>query len=104
MSEYVAVAKEADLEDGEVRVFDIDGQQIALASVGGSFYAFDDTCTHEYCSLSEGDLDGTTVICPCHEGEYDITTGEVLDGPPPEPISTYPVRVEDGEILVEVVG
>jgi 3-phenylpropionate/trans-cinnamate dioxygenase ferredoxin component len=104
MAEYVSVAKASDLEDGEIRVFDIDGQIIAVACVEGSFYAFDDTCTHEMCSLSEGDLDGTTVICPCHEGEYDITTGEVLDGPPPEPIATYPVRVEDDEILVEVVG
>ena len=104
MAEYVSVAKASELEDGEVRVYDIDGQMIALAFVGGTFYAFDDTCTHEMCSLSEGDLDGTTVICPCHEGEYDITTGEVLDGPPPEPITTYPVRVEDDEVLVEVVG
>jgi 3-phenylpropionate/trans-cinnamate dioxygenase ferredoxin component len=104
MAEYVSVAKASELEDGEIRVFDIDGQIIAVAYVGGSFYAFDDTCTHEMCSLSEGDLDGTTVICPCHEGEYDITTGEVLDGPPPEPVATYPVRVEDDEILVEVVG
>ncbi|MGQ0680230.1 MAG: Rieske (2Fe-2S) protein [Actinomycetota bacterium] len=102
MPEFVAVGKGADLEDGEVRVFDVDGQKIAVAMVDGSPYAFDDTCTHESCSLAEGDIDGTTVICPCHDGEFDITTGEVLEGPPDEPITVYPARLEGDELQIEV--
>lgn len=102
MPEFVSVGRASELEEGEVRVFDVDGQAIAVANSAGTLYAFDDTCTHAQCSLAEGDLDGTTVICPCHDGEFDITNGEVLDGPPDEPVIVYPVRVEGDDIQIEV--
>ena len=101
MAEFAGVDN-ADFEDGEVRLFDVEGQPIAVARVGDDYYAFDDTCTHEQCSLSEGELDGTTVICPCHDGEFDVTTGEVLDGPPPDPINIYAARILDGRLEVEI--
>ncbi|CAN5878379.1 hypothetical protein BH23ACT12_BH23ACT12_24400 [soil metagenome] len=43
-----------------------------------------------------------TIICPCHDGEFDVTTGEVLDGPPEEPLLTYPVRVVGDEVQIEI--
>lgn len=102
MSDFVPVTKVSEMEEVEVKQFDVDGQLISIAVVGDEYYAFDDTCTHEHCSLADGDLSGTTIICACHDGEYDITTGEVLDGPPPEPILTYPVKVVGDEIQVEI--
>lgn len=102
MSDFVPVAKVSELEEVEVKQFDVDGQLISIAAVDDQYYAFDDTCTHEHCSLADGDLSGTTIICPCHDGEYDITTGEVLDGPPEEPILTYPVRVVGDEVQIEI--
>ena len=102
MSEYVSVGRASDFEEGEVRLFDVDGQAIAVAHAKGGYFAFDDTCTHEMCSLSEGELDGTTIICPCHDGEFDVTTGEVQDGPPPDPINVYAVRVEQDDLQVEI--
>lgn len=41
-------------------------------------------------------------MCSCHGGTFDITSGQVLDGPPPEPVATYRVRVDDGNLQVEV--
>jgi 3-phenylpropionate/trans-cinnamate dioxygenase ferredoxin component len=96
--EFVTVAKTADVPVGAVAAFDVAGTRVAVANVGGTFYAFDDTCTHEQCSLAEGELEGTTVICPCHQGEFDVRTGAVLALPPPEPVKTYQVRAE-GESL-----
>jgi nitrite reductase/ring-hydroxylating ferredoxin subunit len=49
-----------------------------------------------------GQLDGTIVICPCHGSEFDVTTGEVRRGPAGEPVQSYPVRIEDGLVRVEV--
>jgi 3-phenylpropionate/trans-cinnamate dioxygenase ferredoxin subunit len=54
------------------------------------------------CSLSEGELEGKKVICSCHDSWFDITTGEVLNPPADDPVATYPVLVENGEIKVEV--
>ena len=83
-------------DDGEVVAFDVDGETVAVASVDGQLYAFSDTCTHMQCSLSGGELEGRSIVCPCHLGTFDIATGEVLDGPPPAPVRTWPVRAVDG--------
>ena len=73
-----------------------------VARIGDDLYAFDDTCTHAACSLADGELEGATVVCPCHMGQYDLKTGEVLDGPPPDPINVYPVYEDDGKLMVEL--
>jgi len=100
MAEFVAVSRVDDLGEGDIRAFDVLGTKIAVANVDGTFYAFDDTCTHMACSLAGGDLEETTVICPCHGSEFDITSGGVLQGPAREPVETYETRVEGGDLEV----
>ncbi len=76
---------------------------IALARLeDGSFAAFDDTCTHEECSLSGGDLEGDRVVCFCHGSEFDVRTGAVLQGPADEPVRVYETRIAGGELEVLV--
>ena len=102
MTEWVSVASTLDLEDGDVASYEVGDAYVAIACVAGSYYAFDDACTHRGCSLSEGELDGTTLVCPCHAGEFDVRTGEVLDGPPPDPVVTYPVRLSGDDVEIQV--
>ena len=66
------------LAEGEMRVLDIDGTKVSVAAAGGGLYAFDDACTHMGCSLGEGKLEGTTVTCPCHGSQFDVTSGAVI--------------------------
>ena len=101
MAEFAAIPGASELGEGEMRAFDVRGAKIAVANVGGAFHAFDDTCTHLECSLAEGDLEETTVICPCHGSEFDVTSGGVLQGPAKEPLATYETRVEGGNLEVE---
>jgi nitrite reductase/ring-hydroxylating ferredoxin subunit len=77
---------------------------IALARIGGEVYAFADECTHQKCSLSDGDVDeeAYAVVCPCHNGVFDVRTGAVLDGPPPEPIATYACRVDGADLRIAI--
>jgi nitrite reductase/ring-hydroxylating ferredoxin subunit len=98
---FVAVAGADDLEEGGMRAFDMRATRIAVANVNGSFYAFNDTCTHMQCSLAEGELEGTTVTCTCHGSEFDVTSGTVLQGPAREPVETYETRVEDGNLEIK---
>src|SRR5438876_11331091 len=102
MAEYVKVADAAEIAEGELAAFDVGGVRVAVANVGGTFHAFDDTCTHLQCSLAEGDLDGTTVTCPCHGSEFDVTTGAVLAPPAVHPVRSYRVRVADDALQVEI--
>ena len=101
MAEFVTVAKASDLADGELRRFEVGGTPVAVADVGGTLYAFGNTCTHQGCSLAQGELDGTTVTCPCHGSRFDVTSGAVVRGPAREPVASYAVRVEGKEIQVQ---
>jgi 3-phenylpropionate/trans-cinnamate dioxygenase ferredoxin component len=98
MAEFEVLAGADVLKEGDMQAFDVRGTKIALANIAGTFYAFGDTCTHRGCSLAEGDLDETTVTCPCHGSEFDVRSGVVLQGPAREPVETYEVRAE-GETL-----
>ena len=101
MAEFVAVGRADDLGEGDMRAFDVRGTKVAVANVAGTFHAFDDTCTHVGCSLAEGDLEGTTVVCPCHGSRFDVTSGAVLQGPAREPVRVYETRVEGGGLGVK---
>ncbi len=100
MADWVRVAPAGDVADGEVNSYTVGDRLIAVANVDGDLHAFDDVCTHQQCSLSEGDLEDTIVECPCHGSQFDVITGEVVSGPAPEPIDVFEVREEDGELRV----
>ena len=97
----VRIEKASDIASGEMRVFDVAGTKVNIARVDGQLHAFDDTCTHKGCSLAKGKLDGTTVTCPCHGSQFDVTTGEVLRGPAQQPVRSRLVQIEGGSLLVE---
>ena len=101
MAEFEVVARADDLKEGDMRAFDVRGTKIAVANVAGTFYAFGDTCTHMGCSLAEGDLEETTVTCPCHGSEFDVVSGEVLRGPARVPVGSFEVREESGNLEVK---
>lgn len=100
MAEWVKVAAVGDVVEGEINAYTVGDRTVAVANIDGDLQAFDDTCTHQGCALSEGDLDGTIVECPCHGGRYDVMTGEVVGGPPLEPVDVFDVVEEDGEIRI----
>jgi len=79
MADFVAVCKIDDLPPGEVRQFKVNGREIALARVStGDCYAVDGRCTHLRGPLGEGTLDGTTLTCPWHGSQFDVTSGRLL--------------------------
>ena len=99
----VTFAKTADVRPGELALFEVAGRRIAVANANGRFFAIDDTCTHEQCSLAEeGTLEGTVVTCGCHGAQFDVTTGAVLAPPAPEPVTAYRLRVDNDDLVLEI--
>jgi 3-phenylpropionate/trans-cinnamate dioxygenase ferredoxin component len=99
----VTVGKTTDITPGELAAFQVEGVRIAVANADGRFFAIDDTCTHEQCSLAdEGTLEGTVVTCGCHGAQFDVTTGAVLAPPALEPVKAYPLHVDQGNLVVEI--
>jgi 3-phenylpropionate/trans-cinnamate dioxygenase ferredoxin component len=98
----VTTIKTTEIPVGGVTAIDVRGTKIAVANVNGAYYAFDDTCTHEECSLAEGDLAGTTITCMCHGAEFDVRTGQVLAPPAPLPVKVYRTRIDGDALQIEV--
>jgi len=99
---WVKVAKESDVKSGTAEVVEAGGKRLALCNTGEGFYAIDDMCTHDRGPLDQGKLIGNRIECPRHGAQFDVTTGRAVVLPAVRPVKTYPTRIEDGDIEVEV--
>jgi nitrite reductase/ring-hydroxylating ferredoxin subunit len=80
----MAFEKAANLSDvprGTIKEVLVAGKPVALANVGGTFYAIDGTCLHRGGPLGQGMLEGTVVTCPWHGWQFDVTTGRAVMNP-----------------------
>lgn len=102
MGKLVTIAKVGDLEPGQGKVVVVEGMELALFNVGGTYYAIDNACTHSGGPLGEGALEGDEVTCPWHGAVFKIPTGEVVSPPAPTGVASYPVKVSGQEIQIEV--
>lgn len=98
--EFVCVGRVGDLGPGEMKAVKAGRRIVGIANVEGDFYAFDDTCTHEEASLTEGELYDFIVECPLHGATFDIRTGAVESFPATIPLPTYDLRIDGDEIHV----
>jgi 3-phenylpropionate/trans-cinnamate dioxygenase ferredoxin component len=101
MAEFVTVGESSEVAEGDVKAFDVNGAEIAVARVEGALFAFSDICTHRHCNLAMGgELDDHTIECECHGSMFDIRTGEVVNPPATDPLETYEAREADGQIQI----
>lgn len=98
--EYIAVAAEGEVSNGERIFLEIDGQPIAVFNIAGKYFAIADVCSHDDGPVAEGELHDTEIACPRHGARFDLKTGKVLSLPAVVDIPAYPVKVEGGEILI----
>lgn len=77
-------------------------KRYALFRQPDGIFALDDVCSHEYSLLSEGEIVEGEVYCPMHGSRFDIRSGAVKNFPATRPVRTYPVKVEDDDIYIQV--
>lgn len=96
--------KKDDLQESKLVKVDVDDKSLVLTNISGKLYAMDAVCSHEGGPLEEGTLEDYTLICPWHQGKFDIRTAKasaetdwVTD------LKSYPVIVDDrtGEISID---
>lgn len=75
---------------------------VAVFHADGEYFAIADTCTHGESSLADGFLDGTEVECSWHFAKFCLRDGRALTLPATQDVATYPVRVQDDIVFVEV--
>ncbi len=97
------VTRVSQVASGTGTVVSVEGKAIAVFNLGGKFYAIANECTHMGGPLGKGRVEGTTVTCPWHGSQFDVTSGHVTKGPARRPVATYPVRVQGDDVFV-VIG
>jgi 3-phenylpropionate/trans-cinnamate dioxygenase ferredoxin subunit len=99
-AEYIAVATVDELPNGARKIVEVDGRPLAVFNIAGTLYAIADVCSHDDGPVAEGELDGHEIECPRHGARFDVRSGKVLSFPAIVDIPAYPVRVENGQVLV----
>src|SRR5207247_2740874 len=90
-----------DLSAAEPKLVEVDGLRLVLVRVGDEVHALDEMCAHQGGPLSEGKLSGARLTCPWHGWMYDVRTGQCLMPTRGGSVPSYPVRVENGDMLLE---
>jgi nitrite reductase/ring-hydroxylating ferredoxin subunit len=89
--------------EGQLHAARVAGYSVVLVRAEGAWHALSDECTHTGCPLSEdGELVDGVLVCNCHGAEFALATGAVIEGPADAPLETYPVRVVEGRVEIEV--
>jgi len=91
-----------DVPEDDVMGLAATGKDLALYRVEGQVYATDNICTHGHARLCDGFLDGFEIECPLHQGKFDIRDGRPTCEPVTEAVRTYPVKIENGRVFVEL--
>jgi 3-phenylpropionate/trans-cinnamate dioxygenase ferredoxin component len=101
----VEVCPVEELPPGEVKIVHAGELSVGVYNLGGEFYALEDRCSHDNGPLCEGDFDleEGVAVCPRHGANIDIRSGRALTLPAVEAVRTFPVRVVDGMVKVQVV-
>lgn len=99
---FVKVAQVSDIAPGQVKVIEVEDEDVALCNVDGRIYAIADVCTHDDGPLGQGHLHGHQIECPRHGARFDVRTGDALTLPAIVAIPTFEVKIEGDDILVDI--
>lgn len=99
---FVKVCAAADVPADMGLRIDMGPEPIAVFNLDGEFFAISDTCTHSDWSLSEGYIEDGQVECTLHMAKFCIRTGKVKGPPATQAVKTYPVRLQDGDVLIDL--
>ena len=99
MPTLTKVATKSDIAPGTGKVVEVGGKPIAIFNCDGIFYAVDNTCVHRGGPLGEGSLVGSTVTCPWHGWEYDVSSGACQTNPAVK-VQKFDVKVEGDDVLI----
>lgn len=103
MGAWHRAGKLEDIWEGAPLAVELAGKPIALYRFGEDICAVGDICPHQAdVKLSDGYLDGDTIECPMHQSCFNVRTGHVLSPPAREDIPVFAIRIEDGQVMVEI--
>ncbi|MGW8265245.1 MAG: non-heme iron oxygenase ferredoxin subunit [Longimicrobiales bacterium] len=101
MADWRKVATLEECPPGSLRPVMVGSDPVVLANVDGTLYAVRDRCSHEEYPLSDGDLEGSILVCPFHGARFDVTSGAARGLPAVRPVQSYPVEIREDGIYIQ---
>lgn len=92
------------LPPGQMRLFSVAGEEILVCHAAAGFFALRNRCPHAQSPLDGGRLRQNSISCPLHGARFDLVTGRALGSSGYRPLTCFPVKVEDGRVLVGMKG
>lgn len=102
MSQWIEACALDAIDDEDVARFDHEGKTYAIYRYEDKVYASDGLCTHEKVHLADGLVMEHVIECPKHNGRFDIRDGKALGAPVCVNLATYPAKVENGKIWLQI--
>ena len=99
---WILVGTADNIEVEDIIRFDHNDKTFCVYKLEDGFYATDGMCTHEAVHLEDGLVMDNEIECPMHQGVFDIKTGEAISPPACDDLKTYPVKVEDNNIYIQI--
>ena len=102
MGQFIKLTTQADLPTAdEAKEFPCGAKTVCIANVDGVYSAMDNVCLHRGGPLGQGMIENGKVVCPWHGWAYDPKTG-AADQNPSLKVAAYPMKIEGGDVLVEI--
>ncbi len=102
-SSWIRITATGNIPLREGRAIRLGTREIAVFNLGDRFLAIDNRCPHEGGPLCDGIVTGASVVCPLHAWKISLETGVVeRPGTAAPCLRTYPARVEDGIVLLQI--
>ena len=102
MSGWRTVIELEEIWEGELVTRKVDGIDVLLVNINGEVYAYWDKCAHAGTPLSQGLLEDGVLTCSAHLWQFDIVDCGIGVNPKNCRLTSYPVKVEDGKVLVQI--
>jgi nitrite reductase (NADH) small subunit len=99
---WVAAGEAPTVTKARKVVLDVEGHEVLVLAHDGAFYAFANRCIHKQRELAKGVVLNGKLVCPGHQWAFELDSGWEAIKEECQP--TYPVRVVDGVVEVDVTA
>jgi len=99
---YTAITAAEDIEEKSFSTFEVNGVDFVICRLPDGYYAFENRCSHALSYFDNGRLRGHRIMCPLHGATFDVRSGACTGAPASRPIRTFPLRIVDGMIEVDL--
>lgn len=102
MPVWISVPNASDMLAGSMISVTALGKRLIVYRTTGGYFATERRCTHQGADLMRGYFDQDIIECPVHQGRFNVCSGAALSAPASTPLKTYPVKITDGQVFVEI--